>query len=150
MDMSYLEEDIHSSAFFMSRMYIHPVFVSLTKREFELLWFFAGKMDAKNKAATSKLFVDEVRKGMGVSSKRIYSMIGSMVEKEALCRLSRSDYMINPSIFFKCKASGLKRLQTEFDNRVKKPISPIDMPNEEFLREVESKKWKDGEEANIW
>ena len=111
-----------SVRFFMMREVENPsVLFSLTQREFSLLWLLASKMDMSNFVVVSKVFMLHACDLLGVGNSRIYALLSSLVSKKALSRISNSDYMINPSIFFKCKAAHLWRLDMFFS----RPITDV-------------------------
>ena len=124
----------------MVRGFLSPSFVSLTKRELELLWYFASKMDTRNMVSTSRVFVIQLLDSLGISRSRVYSLISSMVEKGALRKLSRSDYMVSPEIFFKCRASKLKQLESTFNLYVEKDIKEEESVDG-FIKEINKREW---------
>lgn len=71
------------------------------QNEIILLKIFADRMDSDNMVAISSLFKKEVMRIFNIKPNKYYQLIKSMVDKDAIIKLSSSDIMVNPRYYVK-------------------------------------------------
>lgn len=91
----------------------------------ELIYFkiLADKMDNSNMVAVTSLFKKEVMRILNIPANLYYKMVKSMVEKDAIIKLSASDIMVNPRYYVKTDVRNIHQIEKLYRDNNPKQIT---------------------------
>lgn len=91
---------------------------SLTEQQKNAMNFIAWKMNEDGIVALRGIYAAEMMKYLNVKSGRFYQLLRQLTERGIIRKYGGGDHIVNPSLYFKGKASDMGRKMSIYNYKI--------------------------------